>query len=57
MSSNVDNFFIFELLVITFFFSNVVFIMSPNVNNFCLFELPIITFFFKCSLDNVSKCE
>ena len=46
MSPNVDNFFIFELRIITFFL-NVVLIMAPNVNNFFLFELPIIMFFFQ----------
>ena len=35
MSPNVDNFFIFELRIITFFL-NVVLIMDPNVNNFFL---------------------
>ena len=56
MSPNVNNFFIIELRIITFFL-NVVLIMAPNVNNFFLFVLPIITFcFFKCSLDYESKC-
>ena len=46
MSPNVNNFFIFELHIITFFL-NVVLIMAPNVNNFFLCELPIITLFFQ----------
>ena len=44
MSPNVDNFFIFELRIITFFL-NVVLIMTPNVDNFFLYELRIFTFF------------
>ena len=45
MTANVNNFFLFELPIIAFFFSNVVLVMNPNVYNFFLFELPLITFF------------
>ena len=55
MTPNVDNFFLYEIRIFTFFLNvlimtptlkkNVVLIMTPNLNNFFLFELPIFTFF------------
>ena len=53
MSPNVNNFFIFELRIITFFL-NVVLIMVPNVNKF-FFNYPVFCFY-KC-IDIDSKCE
>ena len=44
MTANVNNFFIIDLRIITFFL-NVVLIMAPNVNNFFLFVLRFITIF------------